>query len=156
MAARQKVQYADTGFMRPVGETFDGEKSLPYVFDSILRLYRDENGRFMAVNLKDRSNKLPHGHFEVSYEVIERRLGRDALLREAVPVRSVTTSQLEQLHAAIAASGMGPEVLCRRLAAYDAERLEDLTEGNAQLILDKLAVATVDGSALATTNEEES
>ncbi|MBI4377317.1 MAG: AAA family ATPase, partial [Elusimicrobia bacterium] len=28
--ARQKTQYADGGFMKAAGETFDGEKSLPY------------------------------------------------------------------------------------------------------------------------------
>ena len=30
ITARQKTQYADSGFMRAIGETFDGEKSLPY------------------------------------------------------------------------------------------------------------------------------
>ena len=72
VTARQKALYADAGFMRAIGETFDGEKSLPYLFDSILRLYRDDNGRFMAENLKDRSDKLPRGQFEVSYDRLER------------------------------------------------------------------------------------
>ena len=57
---------ADGGFMRAIGETFDGEKSLPYVFDTIVRLYRDKNGRFMGECLKDRSGKLPLGEFENS------------------------------------------------------------------------------------------
>ena len=48
VTARQKVQYADGGFMRAIGETFDGEKSLPYLFDVVVRLYRDEKGRFMG------------------------------------------------------------------------------------------------------------
>lgn len=155
VTARQKVQYSDAGFMRPVGETFDGEKSLPYLFDSILRLYRDENGRFLAENLKDRSNKLPRGHFEISYELIEQRLGRDALVREAVPVRRVTPEQLDRLRFFIATSGMNDETLRRRLAAYDAERLEDLTEDNAQVILDKLTTKAGDTTSTADAPEED-
>lgn len=87
VTARQKTLYADQGFMRAVGETFDGEKSLPYLFDTILRLYRDDKGRFMAENLKDRTNKLPSGHFEISYQILEDHLGRESLGRKAVPFR---------------------------------------------------------------------
>jgi len=69
VTARQKTQYADSGFMRAIGETFDGEKSLPYLFDTIVRLYRDDKGRFFGHCMKDRSNRLPTGEFEVSAAV---------------------------------------------------------------------------------------
>ena len=153
ITARQKAQYADSGFMRAVGTTFDGEKSLPYIFDTILRLYRDEGGRFMAENLKDRSNKLPHGHFEVSYDVIERCLGADALAREAVPVRLATPVQVERIRQFVTASGMKKETLVRRLAAYGAGRVEDLTEENAEIIIDKFTTATAGQSPVATTTD---
>jgi len=87
VTARQKAQYADSGFMRVIGETFDGEKSLPYLFDTILRFYRDDKGRFMAENLKDRTGRLPQGTFEISYQVLEERLGKDALGRKSEPIR---------------------------------------------------------------------
>jgi len=74
VTARQKPQYADSGFMRVVGETFDGEKSLPYLFDTIVRLYRDEKNRFLGMCLKDRSNRLPTDEFEVSIDVFEKLL----------------------------------------------------------------------------------
>ena len=147
ITARQKAQYADTGFMRVVGETFDGEKSLPYLFDTILRLYRDESGRFMAENLKDRSNKMPVGHFEVSYDRIEQSLGVDTLAREAVPLAMATPDQIDQIRQFVTASGMKPKTLQQRLSAYGASCLEDLTEQNAQLILDKLAAAAADQPA---------
>jgi hypothetical protein len=73
VTAREKVQYADGAFMRPIGQTFDGEKSLPYLFDVIIRLYRDETGRFLGRCLKDRSNRLPQKEFEVSYSLLEER-----------------------------------------------------------------------------------
>lgn len=151
ITARQKAQYAETGFMRPVGETFDGEKSLPYIFDTILRLYRDEGGRFMAENLKDRSNKLPRGRFEVSYPVIEKCLGADALAREAVPVRLATPEQVERIRHFVAASGMKQETLDRRLAVYGASRIEDLTEESATIIIDKFTTAAAGQSPAATT-----
>jgi hypothetical protein len=155
ITARQKAQYAETGFMRPVGETFDGEKSLPYLFDTILRLYRDEAGRFMAENLKDRANKLPRGHFEVSYPVIEQCLGADALAREAVPVRLATPDQVDRIRQFIVASGMRQELVAQRLAAYSATRIEDLTEDNAQIILGKFATAAAGTTPTAATPAEE-
>ena len=155
VAARQKAQYADTGFMRVIGETFDGEKSLPYLFDTILRLYRDENGRFMAVNIKDRTNKLPHGHFEVSYEEIERCLGADSLAREAVPLRLATADQIDRIRHFVTVSSMKTETLQRRLAAYGATTLEGLTEENAQIIIDKFTAAAATKAPAATNSDQE-
>jgi hypothetical protein len=150
VTARQKALYSDAGFMRVIGETFDGEKSLPYLFDTILRLYRDDTGRFMAENMKDRTNKLPRGKFEVSYEVIEKCLGTETLLRETAPLRLATPEQVESIRRFIAVRGIKPENLSQRLAAYRASRLEDLTEENAQLILDKFTTAAADKPAATT------
>jgi len=150
ITARQKVQYADAGFMRVVGETFDGEKTLPYVFDSILRLYRDESGRFMAENLKDRSNKLPRGSFEVSYAVFERCLGSETLAREAAPVHMATAEQMVQLKKFITAFDLKPEHVAQRLAAYGATCIETLTAENAQLIINKFAQAAAAKDAAST------
>jgi hypothetical protein len=150
VTARQKSQYADAGFMRVVGDTFDGEKSLPYLFDTILRLYRDDTGRFMAENLKDRTNKLPRGKFEVSYDLIEKCLGTETLTREAAPLRVATPEQIERIRQFIAVSGMKQEALTARLAAYGATKIEDLTEENAQLIIDKFTTAAA-GKTPATT-----
>ncbi|MBU1701037.1 MAG: ATP-binding protein [Candidatus Eisenbacteria bacterium] len=85
VTARQKTQYADGAFMKAIGETFDGEKSLPYLFDTILRLYRDEKGRFLGECIKDRSQKLPLGEFELSYEVLQKAFGIGTLNQAAKP-----------------------------------------------------------------------
>lgn len=154
VTARQKAQYADSGFMRVVGETFDGEKSLPYLFDTILHLYRDDTGRFMAANMKDRSNRLPSGKFEVSYALLEQCLGADALDRAPTPVAMVTVQQLEGLRHFITASGMKPDAVIERLRAYGAGSLESLTEANAQLIIDKFTAAGFVPAQPSTTTEE--
>lgn len=141
VTARQKAQYSDSGFMHVIGETFDCEKSLPYLFDTILHLYRDDTGHFMAENIKDRTNKLPCGKFEVSYDLIEKCLGAETLTREAMPLHLATPEQIERIRHFVTVSGMKPEKLRERLAAYGAARIEDLTAENAQLILEKLTAA---------------
>ena len=143
VTARQKVQYADGGFMKVIGETFDGEKSLPYLFDTIVRLSRDEQARFMASCLKDRTNRLPTEPFESSYTVFEQAFGIETLSREAHPITSVSVEQLEQLRTCIDALGLSPAHVTKRLAAYGATRLDDLTADTARTILTKLETALV-------------
>jgi hypothetical protein len=83
VTARSKPQYADGAFMRVIGETFDGEKSLPYIFDVVLRLYRERDGRFLAQVVKDRTGRLPITPFESRYERLQELLGEDAVSPEA-------------------------------------------------------------------------
>jgi hypothetical protein len=149
VTARQKVQYADGAFMKAIGETFDGEKSLPYLFDTIVRLYRDEKGRFLGECLKDRSNKLPAGAFEVSYARFEELFGKKALARKARPTAFATDEQKRQIRDSIARFGLSPEQVTKRLAAYGAESLDDLTEENARVIIGKFesALAAKGGAA---------
>ena len=141
VTARQKVQYADGGFMKVIGETFDGEKSLPYLFDTIVRLSRDAQGRFLGECLKDRTNRLPAEPFESSYAVFEQAFSAETLSREAHPITSVTVEQLEQLRTCIDALGLAPAHVTKRLATYGATRLDDLTADTARTILTKLETA---------------
>lgn len=147
VTARQKVQYADGGFMKAIGETFDGEKSLPYLFDTIVRLSRDDKGRFLGECLKDRSNRLPLGEFECSYARFEELFGKKTLARQARPTAFATDEQKRQIREHIARFEMTPEQVTRRLAAYDADSLDELTEENARVILTKFesALATRGG-----------
>jgi hypothetical protein len=154
VTARQKVQYADGAFMKAIGETFDGEKSLPYLFDTIVRLYRDESGRFFGECLKDRSNRLPAGGFEVSYARFEELFGKNALARKARPTAFATEEQKRQIRDYIARFGVSPEQVTRRLAAYDAERLDDLTEENARVIIGKFESALAAKGEAAHTAQE--
>ena len=145
VTARQKVQYADGAFMRAIGETFDGEKSLPYMFDTIIRLYRDEKGRFLGQCLKDRSNRLPVGEFECSYDYFEQLFGKETLAREAQPTTFATDEQKQQIQEFISQFGITPEQITRRLVAYGAENLDELTEDNARVIINKFQSALANG-----------
>lgn len=81
VTARQKPQYADGAMMRVTGETFDCERSLPYLFDTVVQLYRDDKARYMARCIKDRAGNLPTEPFPCSYGVFERAFGIEALTR---------------------------------------------------------------------------
>lgn len=140
VTARQKIQYADGALMRAIGETFDGEKSLPYLFDTIVRLYRDEKGRFMGEVIKDRSNKLPTGQFECSFAVFEQLFGK-SLTRKAQPLSLATDAQKQQISNYILRFAMAPEVVAQRLAVYGADSLDELTEDNARIIIEKFQLA---------------
>ncbi len=154
VTARQKVQYADGGFMKAIGETFDGEKSLPYLFDTIVRLYRDEKGRFLGECLKDRSNKLPPGEFECSFARLEELFGKKTLARKARPTAFATDAQKRQIREHIARFEMTPEQVVRRLAAYGAESLDYLTEENARVILTKFESALAAKGGATTSGKE--
>jgi hypothetical protein len=152
VTARQKTLYADSGFMRKVGETFDGEKSLPYLFDTIVRLHRGPKGEFLGECLKDRSNRLPSGGFECTYPVLEQCFGRDMLEREPRPVVLASADQRHRIQQCIRELGLSDEKVQRRLAAYGADSLDALHEGAADQILTKLEAAAAGKST--TTSQE--
>jgi hypothetical protein len=93
VTAREKTKYKEGSFMVAMGETFDGEKSLPYMFDTIVRMYVDDKGRHMGTCLKDRSNKLPNEEFECSYQVFEQFFGKQSLNRASKPIEYATEEQ---------------------------------------------------------------
>ena len=148
VTARQKPQYKEGSFMVAMGDTFDGEKSLPYLFDTIVHLYIDENKRHMGKCLKDRSNKLPEEPFqlpekplEARYKVFETFFGKQPLSRKAKPVSMATDEQKAQIQALFDELGLTPEYIEKRLANYGAESLDDLTVKDAELIVNKLQAA---------------
>jgi len=150
ITARQKYMYSKSEAMKVIGETFDGEKSLPYMFDTIVHLYRNE-GRFMGnvtpseyiPHVKDRNNMLPNNPegFEISYALFEKLFGAEQLTRPAKPQTLITAEQTQTLTGLIAALGLNPVTIKARLENYGASMIEELTEVNAQVIIKKLEAA---------------
>jgi len=141
VTAREKTKYKEGSFMVAVGETFDGEKSLPYMFDTIVRMYVDDKGRHMGLCLKDRSNKLPKEEFECSYSVFEKAFGKQYLNKKPKPIQYATQAQKDTIGKYIEQFGMTDEQVAKRLAAYEAEGLDDLTAENAKIIISKFESA---------------
>lgn len=148
VTARQKPQYKEGSFMVAMGDTFDGEKSLPYLFDTIVHLYIDENGRHMGKCLKDRSHKLPLEPFELPkeplearYKVFENYFGKQALSKKSKPIVLITPELKTKIEQSIAQLGMTPDHVEKRLATYGVETLDDLTLQDAETIAAKLESA---------------
>lgn len=141
VTARQKLQYADGSFMQAIGETFDCERSVPYLFDTIIRLHRDEKGRFRGECQKDRSKKLPQGDFDCSFKHIEQLFGRDELNREPIPTSLATDAQRTLIAKCIEQLGLPEEHVAIRLAELGASSLAELTQETAQAVLEKLEAA---------------
>ena len=53
LICREKIKYREGSFMVPCGTVFDGEKSLPYLVDTLCRTYKTKSGEFMCEVLKD-------------------------------------------------------------------------------------------------------
>jgi hypothetical protein len=68
--------------MKLLGAQPDSPKQLPYMFDVVLEL-KKENGKHMAFVEKDRTNKLPP-KFEFKYESFTKFLGIEGLERKAI------------------------------------------------------------------------
>ncbi len=141
VTAREKTKYKEGSFMVAIGETFDGEKSLPYMFDTILRLYIDEKGRHMGSCIKDRSNKLPKEAFECSYPVLEKLFGKGNLNRASKPMQYADEKQKAKIREYLQKFKLAPEQVERRLAAYDADSIDTLTHKNAEIIISKFQSA---------------
>jgi len=93
VTARSKPLYSSEEFMKLIGNTADGPKELPYMFDVVLELAKEEDGVFWAKVQKDRTNKLPDS-FEFTYKSFTDYLGIEGLERD--PVAFTQKKQLEQ------------------------------------------------------------
>jgi len=150
VTARNKIKYRDGAFMVAEGETWDGHRSLVFPIDVRLHMYYDATGRRMAVQEKDRTNRLPSGEFECLYEVIEAAFGKKELHRKAKPIEYATAEQIQTISDHIGRLGLPTEKVMARLAAYDADSLDSLTKENAALIIQKLEANGGNGNAKTT------
>ena len=132
VTARQKVQYEEGSLMRVSGTTFDGEKNLPYLFDTVVQMYRDQKGRRMGSVLKDRTNTLPDGEFEIKYTVFEALFGKECLERKAEP-NMIGEKQLSQIFDFWTL--VPDEDKTKTFKLYGIEALEDLNREQAKEIL---------------------
>jgi hypothetical protein len=139
VTARAKTMFEEEGEgrKRQGTEVFDGEKSLPYLFDVILQTFRDGT-KYMLRTVKDRTGKLPSGEWESNIEVFTECLGRRVLTKAATPLKIATPAQREAILRLAAQAGMSDAQVQDRILLYGADTLEDLTKVNAQTIIEKL------------------
>jgi DNA polymerase III delta prime subunit len=99
MTAHAKKEYGDN--LKVLGQTFDGWKSLDYLFDLVLELSREKgrkNAKRYATVVKTRLDEFPDQDvFEWTYDEVRNRYGGELLEREAKVVEMATPDQVRQL-----------------------------------------------------------
>lgn len=145
VTARAKTKYADAGFMKAIGDTFDGEKSLPYAFHTMIRVYITADGRRMCQTLKDRSNKLPliNQEFNCKYEIFEKLLGKELLEKEVKINEKIEeeTKKDKEVEEYIKQLHLSPKKLEERLQKYGVKEFKDLSPELKEVVLKKLKEA---------------
>lgn len=135
VTAREKTLFSDDGGMKKLGETFDGEKSLPYLFDTVVRLYRGSGGSYMTNVKKDRTGLLPKEDFPTSYSVFAHAFGLDNLERAPKQDPLASDEMKAQLHVLAGILAMSDERLLAGLRGIaKCEGWDDLTESGAAKI----------------------
>lgn len=137
VTAHQKKMYSDEQMMKVIGDTFDGEKSLGYVFDIVVQTFK-RGDAFMAKAIKDRTNKLPAGEFVLNYEVFENAFGKNILGREAKVIKLATPEQVKEIEGYEIGLEITQTKHQKLLAKYEVEQLADLTEEQATEIINRL------------------
>jgi hypothetical protein len=141
VTAHMKAQYADSGFMQKIGDTWDSQKKTPYLFDAIVQLVRRE-GRFTSRVEKDRTGRLPPTEeFPTEYRLFAKAFGEESLDREAQPFQSATKEQIGAILELSGALGLTKAKIASRIQSYGANSLEDLSRTNAAVIVSKLQAA---------------
>lgn len=87
---RQKDLYSEEKMLKKIGKTFDGDRSLPFYFDTVLHL--TNGAKYLASVEKDRTGRLPK-QFEVDYSVIAKAFGFNEAA--SAPPESVTAGMQE-------------------------------------------------------------
>lgn len=148
VTAREKTKYKEGEMMKAAGETFDGEKGLPYLFDTIIQLYVEDSDKHLAICKKDRWELLPSGPFEANFKLFEGLFGKESLTRKAKPAARIPVGVKARIEELIEKMGMKPAQVIERLEAYDgAKTIDELTPKNADIVLKKLESAVADLAA---------
>lgn len=142
VTAHQKKLYADGETMKVIGDTFDGEKSLGYVFDVVVQMSK-KGDDFFCRAIKDRTNRLPRGEFPLSYETFEKAFGQKELNRKSESVQLATEKQIDEirgwyLNASCPVDKVGQQTLLKR---YEVATEADLTFDQAKDFIDKFEEA---------------
>ncbi len=147
VTARSKPLYEPGEMMKVVGETYDGDKSLKYLFDTRVHLFMNKKNEYCGISTKDRTGKLPQNvEFKMEYSLFEDMFGKKELGRKAMAPKRATTDQKNKIIRLIEPYGLTPDQFTESLAKYGVDDIDKLTKENADEIINKLeTAATVEG-----------
>lgn len=129
VTARSADEYAPGKFMEVVGTKPEGPKDLPYFFDIVLELSKNEQDgpdKFIATVKKDRTNMLP-ATFDFSYSSFTTHLGIEGLEREPVVFKQKDRLNLTTNRNTVV-EFRGNEINTAGITAENLEKIAALTE----------------------------
>ncbi len=143
--AREKDRYSKTALMQVIGSTFDSEKTLPYLFDAVLRLERDRNGFHVTVE-KDRGLRIGKAEFsatspQATFSVLASSYGLSNIERESTPMTLATAEQAARFRELVTVLALPADRVIQRLQSYSVDTPEELTATNAAAIISRLETA---------------
>jgi hypothetical protein len=130
VTAHAKKEYAPGAAMQLLGMTFDGWKSLDYLFDLVVELSKAGKKRFGKVT-KTRIETFPDDErFEWSYDAIkeryEKQYGVGVLDREAIALALAAPEQVREVRELLNIVKLPDGLADKWLAKAQADRWEDM------------------------------
>jgi hypothetical protein len=137
VTAHAKAEYGPK--LEKIGQTFDGWKSLDYIFDLVIELGRTQNfndfasantrrdkGRFARVR-KTRLEAFPDlDVFEWSYDAVRQRYGGELLERAATAIQLATPEQVKEIRTLLDLVRLPEQTAERWLAKAGVEDWDDM------------------------------
>ena len=139
ITSHAKPDYAPGGEMTIIGTTFDCYKKLDYLFDLAIEITKRGKIRKGIVK-KTRIASFEDGElFDFSYSEIASRYGKDVIEKEAIVQKLASKEQVDKINELVFYSPVTQELMDKTLQKAGVDCYEDLTEEQAQKIIDWLA-----------------
>ena len=135
VTAHAKVVYGDD--MKKLGITFDGWKKLDYIFDLVLELRKQTPTKRYAKVVKTRIESFTDGEtFEWNYDSLTERFSQVELERDVDVITTATAAQVKEIETLSEKLVDGSDAVTGFLRRAGVQQLLDLTEEQAQKVID--------------------
>jgi hypothetical protein len=137
ITAHAKVQYGED--FKKIGNTFEGWKRLPYIFDLVMELEKVSPTKRLARILKTRMKSFPDGEsFEFTFEELSQRFNLDELQRESNNIVLVDEEQLATIEELKNVMKNGEEDLAKYLKRINIDIITDLSYEQANTMIKQM------------------
>lgn len=125
ITAHGKIEYGDN--FAKLGQTFEGWKKWPYIFDLVLELDNQGKKRVAVVRKSRMAQEFPDGdQFEWSYQELSRRYNPTIMEKESVAVKLATAQQVAQIKELVETVHIDADWISRAFKKADVECWEDM------------------------------
>lgn len=136
VTAHGKVEYGDN--FNKIGQTFEGWRKWPYVFDLVIELDKQGDRRNAIVRKTRMEQEFPDGTvFEWSYEELSKRYSAAIMERDATAITLATPAQIAQIHELEQTMNISEEWKFKVFKKADVEDWSDMPSDMLQKCIDQ-------------------